>query len=106
MVVAMAVMQPSSLFLLREGRTDANVMTEQQVVGCPMTLTEIDLHNRVEHLETALLKLCAATMTLIALPQTTGEADAAGQRETAVKKAVDYVVQAAEIVSGEHAPRE
>lgn len=80
-------------------------MMEQQAVGYPMTLTEIDLHNRVEHLETALLKLCAATMTLIALPQATGEADPTGQRDAAVKKAVDYVVQAAEIVSGEHAPR-
>lgn len=73
-----------------------------------MSRDEIELRNRVEHLEQALLSLCSATLDLVSLvgKPAASLGDMFVDRNTVVKNAVDQIVQAAEIVSGEHAPRQ
>lgn len=70
----------------------------------------IDLETRIAHLEQALLKICAATMDLVVVvadepPKGGLYKPTREQKGAAMAKAVDYVREAAEIVSGEHAPR-
>ncbi len=79
-----------------------------------MTLAEIDLQNRVERLESALLNLCVAASKLISIANANREGStliALGEKDdfdyqSAARAAMERVREAAEIVSGEHAPRE
>ena len=69
-----------------------------------------DLETRVAHLEQALLKMCAATLDLVLVvadepPKGGLYKPTREEKSIAMAKAVDYVREAAEIVSGENAPR-
>ncbi len=79
-----------------------------------MTRAEIDLHDRVERLESALVNLCVATSKLVSIAsanregavlRSLGESDDFDY-QGAARAAMERVREAAEIVSGEHAPRE
>jgi acetaldehyde dehydrogenase (acetylating) len=68
-------------------------------------MSAANLEIRVGHLEQALLKLCVAAMDLVSVVASPSSKSASDECQATVDEVLRTVRDAAEIVSGEHAPR-